>query len=58
MKFPSNEIVEQVHSQYPASTKGTVWGVDDTAPIIPHWDNGSGLHVVCGEDKCKIIHED
>lgn len=65
MKFPSNEIVERVCSQYPAGTrvelvqmddvqappvgtKGTVWGVDDTASIMVRWDNGSGLHVVYG----------
>ena len=42
----------------PIGTKGTVWGVDDTASIMVHWDNGSGLHVVYGEDKCRKIHED
>lgn len=39
----------------PIGTKGTVWGVDDTASIMVHWDNGSGLHVVYGEDKCRKI---
>lgn len=39
----------------PIGTKGTVWGVDDTASIMIHWDNGSGLHVVYGEDKCRKI---
>lgn len=34
----------------PVGTKGTVWGVDDTASIMVRWDNGSGLHVVYGED--------
>lgn len=42
----------------PIGTKGTVVGVDDTASIMVHWDNGSGLHIVYGEDKCrKIINE-
>ncbi len=75
MRFPSNEIVERVRSQYPVGTrvelvqmddaqappvgtKGTVWGVDDTASIMVRWDNGSGLNVVYGEDSCRIIHEE
>lgn len=39
----------------PIGTKGTVIGVDDTASIMVNWDNGSGLHIVYGEDKCKKI---
>ena len=39
----------------PIGTKGTVTGVDDTASIMVRWDNGSGLHVVYGEDKCRKI---
>ncbi|MDD2980928.1 MAG: DUF4314 domain-containing protein [Hespellia sp.] len=42
----------------PIGTKGTVWGVDDTASIMIHWDNGSGLHVVYGEDKCRRISDE
>lgn len=42
----------------PIGTKGTVLGVDDTASIMVHWDNGSGLHVVYGEDKCRKIDEE
>ena len=42
----------------PIGTKGTVWGVDDTASIMVHWDNGSGLHVVFGEDKCRKISDE
>ena len=42
----------------PIRTKGTVFGVDDTASIMVHWDNGSGLHVVYGEDKCRKIDEE
>lgn len=34
----------------PIGTKGTVYGVDDTASVLVHWDNGSGLNVVYGED--------
>ena len=42
----------------PTGTKGTVVGVDDTASIMVHWDNGSGLHIVYGEDKCRKIDEE
>lgn len=41
----------------PIGIKGTVKGVDDTASIMVDWYNGSGLHVVYGEDKCKKINE-
>lgn len=39
----------------PIGTKGTVWGVDDTASIMVAWDNGSGLNVVYGEDACRKL---
>ena len=39
----------------PIGTKGTVRGVDDTGSILVRWDNGSGLNVVYGEDKCRKI---
>ncbi len=39
----------------PIGTRGTVEGVDDTASIMVRWDNGSGLHVVYGEDICRKI---
>lgn len=41
----------------PIGTRGTVTGVDDTASIMVKWDNGSGLHVVYGEDACHKIAE-
>lgn len=41
----------------PIGTKGTVLGVDDTASIMVAWDNGSGLNVVYGEDRCRKIEE-
>lgn len=34
----------------PAGTKGTVYGIDDTGSLLVHWDNGSGLNVLYGED--------
>ncbi|MDO4651011.1 MAG: DUF4314 domain-containing protein [Eubacteriales bacterium] len=41
----------------PIGTKGTVIGVDDTAAVLVKWDNGSGLNVVYGEDRCRKISE-
>ena len=39
----------------PVGTKGTVIGVDDIGSIMVRWDNGSSLHIVYGEDKCRKI---
>jgi len=41
----------------PIGTRGTVEGVDDAASIIVHWDDGSGLNVVYGEDACRRVEE-
>lgn len=37
----------------PVGMTGTVLGVDDTASLLMHWDNGSGLNVIYGEDCVK-----
>ncbi len=42
----------------PIGTRGTVIGVDDIGSIMVAWDNGSGLSVVYGEDRCKVVTED
>jgi hypothetical protein len=39
----------------PVGTQGTVLGVDDIGSIMVKWDNGSGLSVIYGEDKCHIV---
>ena len=53
------ELVQMDDVQAPPNgTKGTVWGVDDTASIMVRWDNGSSLNIVYGEDKCRIIHKE
>lgn len=58
-EFPAGTQVELVRMDDvqapPVGTKGTVCGVDDTASIMVHWDNGSRLHVVYGEDVCRKI---
>lgn len=41
----------------PVGTKGTVIGVDDTGSLMVRWDNGSGLNVLYGIDRCRIITE-
>lgn len=41
----------------PLGTRGTVIGVDDIGSIIVKWDNGSGLHIVYGEDKCRKVNQ-
>ena len=41
----------------PVGTKGTVIGIDDTGSLMMRWDNGSGLNVLYGIDRCWIITE-
>lgn len=53
------ELIKMDDAQAPPiGTKGTVEGVDDTGSIMVRWDNGSGLHIVYGEDICKHIDND
>lgn len=42
----------------PIGTKGTVIGVDDIGSIMVRWDNGCGLSVAYGEDRCKVVSDD
>ena len=39
----------------PIGTKGTVHGVDDTVSLLVHWDDGSGLNVIYGEDIVRKV---
>lgn len=41
----------------PVGTLGTVIGVDDTGSLLMHWDNGSGLNVIYGEDLVQKVGE-
>ena len=53
------ELVQMDDAQAPPiGTCGTVYGVVDTGSIMVHWDNGSGLNIVYGEDRCRIIKEE
>lgn len=50
------ELLQMDDSQAPPiGTCGTVWGVDDAGSIMVHWDNGSGLNVIFGVDKCRKL---
>lgn len=39
----------------PKGTLGIVYGVDDTGSLLVHWDNGSGLNVIYGEDLVRKV---
>ena len=39
----------------PTGTRGTVIGVDDTGSIMVNWDNGSGLNIIYGVDRCRKV---
>lgn len=57
--YPAGTRVELVRmdDRYapPVGTLGTVLAVDDTGSLIMHWDNGSGLNVVYGEDIVRKV---
>lgn len=56
-RYPAGCRVELVQMDDPQAppkgTRGTVYGVDDTASVLVHWDNGSGLNMVYGKDMCR-----
>ena len=60
-EYPAGCRVELLHMDDPQAppigTCGTVIGVDDTGSVMVRWDNGSGLHVVYGEDECRKVVE-
>ena len=60
-QYPAGKRVELVRMDDaqapPAGTKGTVLGVDDIGSLLMRWDNGSGLHVVWGEDIVRKVDE-
>ena len=39
----------------PVGTYGTVKGVDDIGSIMVAWDNGCGLSVAYGVDRCRRV---
>lgn len=58
-QYPNGTRVEllQMDDQQapPVGTLGTVYGVDDTGSLLVNWDNGSGLNVIFGVDKCRKV---
>lgn len=56
-EYPAGTRVEllQMDDQQapPVGTLGTVYGIDDTGSLLVNWDNGSGLNVIFGVDKCR-----
>lgn len=52
------ELLQMEDAQAPqVGIKGTVIGSDDTGSLMVRWDNGSGLHVLYGIDRCRIVTE-
>lgn len=50
------ELLEMNDTQAPpVGTLGTVIGVDDIGSIMVRWDNGCGLSVAYGEDRCRRV---
>ena len=58
-QYPKGTIVELVRMDDayapPVGTRGIVQGVDDAGSLMVHWNNGSGLNVVYGEDIVKKV---
>ena len=53
------ELIEMDDPQAPpAGTRGTIITVDDVGDLVVAWDNGSGLNVVPGVDRVRIITEE
>ena len=62
-QYPVGARVELTKMNDPYNTtlfpgeKGTVVFVDDCGTIHIHWDCGSSLGVVYGEDACKLLNK-
>lgn len=58
-EYPAGTRVELIRMDDPQAPPigilGTVKGVDDIGSIMVDWDNGSGLSVAYGEDRCKKV---
>ena len=59
-RYPAGTRVALVSMSDPYSRlqpgdRGTVTHVDDTGTVIVRWDCGSGLGVVYGEDRIRIL---
>ncbi len=58
-EYPAGTRVELVRMDDaqapPVGTCGTVRGVDDIGSIMVHWDNGSSISAVFGEDIVRKV---
>ncbi len=59
-RYPKGTRVELVsmsdkYARFTPGDRGTVEHVDDTGTIFVHWDCGSGLGVVYGVDRIRIL---
>lgn len=58
-QYPRGTRVELVSMDDPQAppegTLGTVIAVDDTGSLLVDWDNGSGLNVIYGVDRVRIV---
>lgn len=52
------DIMQDPYREMPNKLQGTVIGVDDCGTVHCHWDNGSTLGVVYGEDRCHRVATD
>ena len=50
------ELIKMDDAQAPpVGTRGTVIGVDDNGSIMVNWDNGSGLNIIYGVNRCRKV---
>ena len=61
-KYPPGTRVEVVslcneEEHLKPGMKGTVVGVDDQPALLVHWDNGSSLSLLIGQDSFRVIPE-
>jgi hypothetical protein len=58
-EFPSGTRIRLVRMDDPQAppvgTYGTIYGVDDAGSLLVHWDTGSSLNVVWGEDLVEKV---
>ena len=58
-EYPTGTRIRMIHMDdihsVPSDTLGTVEHVDDAGTIHMHWDNGSSLGLIVGEDEFEKV---
>ena len=59
-KYPPGTRVEVIslcneEEHLKPGMKGTVVGVDDQLALLVHWDNGSSLSLLIGQDSFRVL---